>query len=146
MHIRTQVRNAAVTRLAGLSFTGAHVYASRVRPVDSTLMPCLLIYTDEEELGPATMHGTYARALTLAVKIVAEQSGEGIDALLDNIAEEVEAELGSSTPLLVGASQQLTLTGITVEFDDEGEKPAGSLTLTYRFEYFTTTAAPGTAL
>ena len=146
MHVRTQIRNAAVTRLAGLALTGANVFASRIRPVDSTKMPCLLVYTDEEELGPATVHGTYARDLTLSIKIVAEQSGEGIDALLDDIAEDVEAELGNATPLLVGASQQLTLTSIAVEFDDEGEKPAGSLTLAYRFQYFTTTAAPGTAL
>jgi hypothetical protein len=146
MHVRQQVRDAVVARLFGLTLTGPHVFKQRLRPVDQANLPCILVNTDEEEVLPATIHSTIARQLVLTIRCMAQGTDGSLDDTLDEIAEDVEAELGNGTPILVGASEQLLLTAVGVEFDTEGEKPAGALTLTYRYEYFTTTAAPGTAL
>ena len=76
MHVRQQVRDAAVARLTGLPLTGARVFASRIRPIEQSQLPCLLVQTNDEEVLPATVHGAYARQLQLVVECVAQASGD----------------------------------------------------------------------
>jgi hypothetical protein len=145
MHVRQQVRDAVALRLIGLPLTGSNVFKKRLRPLDPTQLPCILVNTDEEEVLPATIHTMIQRQLTLTVQCMAQGTDGVLDDTLDDIAEDVEAELASGA-ILPSASEMMILTGVGVEFDTEGEKPAGILTLTYRYDYFTETAAPGTAL
>lgn len=145
MHVRQQVRDAVGARLLGLPLTGARVFKKRLRPVDPTDLPCLLVATDEEEILPATIHTHILRQLVLTIRCVAQGTDGVLDDTLDDIAEDVEERLATS-PILIGTSEQLLLTGVGIETDIEGDKPTGVLTLTYRYDYFTETAAPGTAL
>jgi hypothetical protein len=48
-HVRQQVREALAIQLTGLTTTGAKVFQSRVYPLESSDLPCLLIATEEEE-------------------------------------------------------------------------------------------------
>jgi hypothetical protein len=144
MHVRTQIRNAVVARLTGLPLTGANVFASRVYPIDDTQLPALLINTDGEEIEPNAT-GLLIRSLALAIRVLVRKPGVGLDDDLDTIAEDVEEAMATG-PLLAGASEQMTLTALAVEFDREGDAPFGVLTLNYRIDYITTSAAPGSAL
>lgn len=144
MHVRTQIRQAVVTRLTGLPLTGANVFASRVYPIDETQLPALLVNTDSEEIEP-NAQGVLLRSLELTVRVISRKSGAGLDDELDTIAEDVEEALASA-PLPGVPTQQIVLAGLAVEFDAEGDAPHGRLVMSYRFDYFTTTAAPGSAL
>ncbi len=144
-HVRRQIREAAATALAGLATTGSRVFQSRVYPLRDADLPCLLISTDDEQVDQnnAVSGGEMTRELTLTVRGVAKATAD-LDDTLDGIAEQVEPVLNVST--LGGNVKTCRLTGIKVEMDDVLEKPVGIITLEYRTLYFTTPAAPGTAL
>jgi len=144
-HVRRQIREAAATALAGLATTGSRVFQSRVYPLRDADLPCLLISTDDEQVQQENMvaGGELTRELTLTVRGVAKATAD-LDDTLDGIAEQVEPVLNVST--LGGNVKTCRLVGIKVEMDEALEKPVGIITLEYRTLYFTTPAAPGTAL
>jgi hypothetical protein len=132
-HVRTQLRAGLVAALTGLATTGNRVHASRMRPVKAEQMPCLLIATGDERIeSTALQYGPLDRALTLHVSGFA--MGATVDDTLDQIAHEVETAL---------ASKNYKLQGIEVDFDDELEKPVGSITLSFEILYFTQAGSPG---
>ena len=49
-HVRTSIRSAIVSRLTGLTTSGARVYPSRIHPLADANLPCLRVYLDEEEI------------------------------------------------------------------------------------------------
>jgi len=134
-HARQTIREAAATLLTGLTSTGSRVFQSRIVP--QTTLPCLLVMTDAEEIAPGAFEKQLDRRLTLTVVGVAK-AGSTLDDNLDTIAAEVETALGSD--------YRYELTGIDVDFDETLEKPAGRITLTYAYRYFTNAGAPGTVL
>lgn len=134
-HARQTIREAAATLLTGLTSTGSRVFQSRIVP--QTTLPCLLVMTDAEEIAPGAFEKQLDRRLTLTVVGVAK-AGATIDDNLDTIAAEVETALGSD--------YRYELTGIDVDFDETLEKPAGRITLTYSYRYFTNAGAPGIVL
>lgn len=135
-HARQTIREAAASKVTGLTTTGANVFQSRMVP-QSTALPCLLVMTDAEEIAPGAFERQLERRLTLTVVGVAK-AGATLDDNLDTIAAEVETALGSD--------YRYELTGIDVDFDETLEKPAGRITLTYGYRYFTNAGAPGTVL
>ncbi len=134
-HARQTIREAAATLLTGLTSTGSRVFQSRIVP--QTTLPCLLVMTDAEEIAPGAFEKQLDRRLTLTIVGVAK-AGATLDDNLDTIAAEVETALGSD--------YRYELTGIDVDFDETLEKPAGRITLTYGYRYFTNAGAPGTVL
>ena len=144
-HVRRQIREAAATALTGLATTGARVFQSRLRPLRDADLPCLLVNTDDEEIDTLTIgsHPTQERQLALKVRAVAKDASD-LDDTLDGIAEQVEPVLNGAT--LSGKAKKCLLASIRVEMDETLEKPVGTITLEYRVTYFTTPAAPGTAL
>ena len=50
LHVRTQLRHAAVELLDGLPTTGDRVYRGRRRPLANDHAPSLLVYTDDEDV------------------------------------------------------------------------------------------------
>jgi hypothetical protein len=132
-HRRTQLRAGLVAALTGLATTGSRVHASRMRPVKAEQMPCLLIATGDERIdGTATQSGPLDRQLTVNIRGYA--MGATVDDTLDQIALEVETAL---------ASKGYALQSIEVDFDDELEKPVGSISLNYEIMYFTQAGNPG---
>jgi hypothetical protein len=96
-------------------------------------MPCLLIATGDERIdGTATQSGPLDRQLSVNIRGFA--MGATVDDTLDQIALEVETAL---------ASKGYALQSIEVDFDDELEKPVGSISLNYEIMYFTQAGNPG---
>ena len=144
-HVRRQIREAVATAVTGLSTTSTRVFQSRVYPLRDADLPCLLVSTDEEQIdsGNAAMGGELERELTVMIKGVAKANAD-LDDTLDGIAEQVEPVLNGTS--LGGKVKKCLLSAIRVEMDDSLEKPVGVISLEYRVTYFTTPAAPGTAL
>lgn len=132
-HLRTQIRESVATLVTGLTTTASRVYQSRMRPVKADQMPCLLVTTNDESIEATTLHaGPQDRTLDLVIRGFA--MGGDLDNTLDQIALEVETALGSTAH---------TLKRIEIDFDDELEKPVGSISLTYEVLYFTQAGNPG---
>lgn len=131
-HVRTSIRAAVAAALTGLATTGSRVYQSRMRPVGDGQMPCLLITTNDERIeATTTTSGPQDRLLEVAVRGFA--MGATVDATLDQIALEVETAMPAN----------YVLRQISVDFDEELEKPVGSITLIFEVLYFTPAGNPG---
>lgn len=137
-HARQTIREAAATRISGLTTTSTRVFQSRMVPQESGTLPCLLVTTNDEEIVPGTIGNLVERQLELVISGVAKATSN-VDDTLDTIASEVETAMASFT-------YRNELTRLEVDFDEALEKPAGRIALTYRVTYLTAAGAPGTAI
>ena len=144
-HVRQQIREAAATLLTGLTTTGARVYQSRIYTLRDPDLPCLLISTDDEQVVSTgiAINAIQDRSLKLTVRCVSKLVSN-LDDLLDTMLAEVETALGNQE--LGGKCENIILESITVEMNDELEKPVGIATATFNVSYFTATGSPSTAL
>ena len=129
-HVRQQIRDQVAALLTGLITTGDRVFKSRMRPQDQ--LPCLLVITADEDVETGSS-GSMDRTLSVVVRGFAKGNA-GLDDTLDQIALEVETVLSPTG---------FELRKIETDFDDELEKPVGSITLTFQFLYFTQAGNPG---
>lgn len=141
-HSRQTIRDGVAALLTGLPRTGSRVYASRVRPVPSSEMPALCIYTLEEDAQRQSLKPTLLRQVNLVVAIYDEgPDGDVMDAL-DDSAAEVEARMGADKSLGIAGvlDSQLVKTMVAVPELANTEKIAPTLSLVYRVQYRTTQA------
>ena len=131
-HARTQIRQAVAALVTGLPTTGSRVFQSRMRPQGAANLPCLLVTTDGEQID-STVDSILLRDLSVSIRSFA-MGGATLDETLDQIALEVEAAMATNPRAIFER--------IEIDFDDELEQPAGSVTLTYRIQYYTTAADP----
>lgn len=148
-HVRTQIRDAAVALLDALETTRDKCTGGRPnsRPIQESELPCLLVYTNEEESAPAS-RTMPARRLQRAVQLVVHGYAQGtgdIDATLDTIAKEVEAALGAD-PTLGGLAKDTYLVGTLKQSDADAQKPTWEVVLTFTCEYSTREDIPDAAL
>lgn len=133
-HCRRTLRELAASLVSGLTTTGARVHQSRVYPRTAADLPCLLVHTDDEEIGD-TSAGPHDRRLTVVIDGYA-QATANLDDTLDQIAYEVEIAMATDS--------RFRLRRINVDFDESLEKPAGVIRLGYEILYFTNAGDPGT--
>lgn len=148
-HVRTQIRDAFVSALTGLTTSGARVFPSRIHVLRDADLPCLLINLDNEEIAPATLHANPMLERTAELKVRAcAKVAANLDDTLDTMVAEVEAAIaGAADPSFGGLIKPQALpASLDIDFDDGLEKPVGVATLTYRITYFTAAASPATAL
>lgn len=146
-HVATQIRDAAVTALTGLTTTGARVFADREYPLQTSNLPGLCIYTRNETEEPITFKGAtrrLQRTLELLVVAYAKTIGD-LDKTLDTIRKEVETALAADPPL-GGLAKELWPQACEKDVDAEGDKPVGVATMVFHVEYHTAQNAPDTAL
>lgn len=136
-HARQTIREAAASKVTGLTTTGANVFQSRMVP-QTTALPCLLVATNDEEIVAGTIGTIVERLLDLVITGVAKATSN-VDDTLDLIAAEVETAMATFT-------YRAELQRIEVDFDESLEKPAGRIALTYRVTYLTTAGVPGTPI
>ncbi len=98
-HIRKQIRDAVVTALTGLASTGSNVFPMRVRPVDDSKYPALLVYTLAERSQPGDMGHPRDLDRNPLIAIEAITGGDTFDDDLDQIAVEVETAMANSAKL-----------------------------------------------
>ena len=145
-HARQQLRERVATDVTGLTTTGSRVYQSRIYNLEKTDLPCLLVYSKNEDSERDTFKGTNGLARNLSIVIEGYQKGASdLDDSLDTIAEEVEAALGAD-PTLNGLAKDSFCASTDIEDTGDGETPIGLVRMTFNVNYRTTTTAPGTAI
>lgn len=145
-HARQQLRERVATDVTGLTTTGSRVYQSRIYNLEKTDLPCLLVYSKNEDSERDTFKGTNGLARNLSIVIEGYQKGASdLDDSLDTIAEEVEAALGAD-PTLNGLAKDSSIVSTDIEYTGDGETPIGLVRMTFNVNYRTTTTAPGTAI
>lgn len=139
-HCRKQIRDAIESALAGMA-TVQSIQTGRVHPLDSDLLPAVLIFTNEEVVEDLNKAGDGTRNLTVAIE--AHTQGANVVDTLDAIAAEAEPLIFAGVPVWV---KDVELTSTTVELSGEAVSPAGLIRLEFAVVYHVNPAAPDTPL
>ena len=145
-HVRQQIREYFGTNLTSLTTTGSNVYQSRVYPLDNTRLPALLIYTKSEASEPIVI-GT-DRVMSRELSVVVEgyvKSTTNFDDTIDTISKEVEEAIAADRTL-GGLAKDTYLESTEIEFNSEGEKPMGYVSLTFISNYYVKEKNPDVAV
>jgi hypothetical protein len=145
-HIRQQIREKFGTTLTGLTTTGSNVFESRVYPLENTNLPALIIYTKSETSEPIVI-GTdrvMSRELSVIVECYAKATSN-FDDTIDTISKEVEVAIAADRTL-DGLAKDTYLESTEIEFNAEGEKPLGYVSLTFLTNYYVKEKAPDVAV
>src|SRR5210317_649365 len=145
-HIRQQIREKFGTTLTGLTTTGSNVFESRVYPLENASLPALIIYTKSETSEPIVI-GTQ-RVMSRELSVVVEgyaKATSNFDDTIDTISKEVEAAIAADRTL-DGLAKDTYLESTEIEFNSEGEKPLGYVSLTFLTNYYVKENAPDVAV
>lgn len=145
-HIRQQIREKFGTLLTGLTTTGSNVYQSRVYPLENANLPALIIYTKSEESEPIVIG--IDRVMSRVLSVVVEgytKATSNFDDTIDTISKEVEAAIAADRTL-DGLTKDTYLESTEIEFNAEGEKPLGYVSLTFLTNYYVKESAPDVAV
>lgn len=145
-HVRQQIREYFGTTLTGLTTTGANVYESRVYTLQEDTLPSLVIYTKSETSEPIVI-GT-DRVMSRELSVVVEaycKATSNFDDTIDTISKEVEAAIAADRTL-DGLAKDTYLESTEIEFNAEGEKPLGYVSLTFLTNYYVKENAPDVAV
>ena len=148
MHVRRKIRDEIISKVTRLNTTGTNVFPHRVYPVQESALPAIIVYTSSESSARATLGGfasvvSMHRNLNVTIEVYVKATKNMVD-ILDQIAEEIEVAMGDDETLS-GLSEDLFLTGTSIEITAEGDQPVGLLKLDYQVDYRTTND-PSTAL
>jgi hypothetical protein len=146
LHLRQQIIEAIVTAVTGLDTTGAHIFRSRVSPLQRTELPALIV-----RMAPATEDVLVdqlpaPRILDRSARI--EVAGvvvtkDNFDADLNQICLEVEQALAMP---IAGPWKHLTLRRTDFNLTGTAEQPTGEVSMTYEAKYLAREDAPDVAL
>lgn len=145
-HIRQQIREKFGTTLTGLTTTGSNVYESRVYPLENASLPALIIYTKSETSEPIVI-GTQ-RLMSRELSVVVEgyaKATSNFDDTIDTISKEVEEAIAADRTL-DGLAKDCYLESTEIEFNGEGEKPLGYVSLTFLTNYYVQETNPDVAV
>lgn len=145
-HARTQIRNAAVTALTGLTTTGARVYKGRVRPLGAAHDPALLVYArvtrSETDSRPPRK---FMHTLQLFVEGRVSKAGAAAAADLEDALDQVELEVTAAIAAsgnLSGLVQDIMPVASTLTTEAPGERHEGEVRIEFEVLYRTAEAAP----
>lgn len=145
-HLRTQIRDAVAAALTGLPTTGARVYPSRVYPVQTADLPCLLVYARRDDVQLETIHAPKYLQRTVELEVVAlAKAASDLDDVLDQMCKEVEAALAMPVAALAGIAQDINPVSTEFELVGAAEKPTGSASMIFTVGYFNLENAPDVA-
>ena len=145
-HVRQQIREYFGTTLTGLTTTGSNVYESRIYPIENSKLPALVIYTKSETSEPIVI-GTdrvMSRELSVVVEGYAKATSD-FDDTIDTISKEVEEAIAADRTL-DGKAKDTYLESTEIEFNGEGEKPLGYVSLTFLTNYYVQETNPDVAV
>lgn len=147
-HVRTQIRNLAVSTATGLGLTGSNVFESRLHPLSQSQLPCWIVSADEEETENITMSmgGVPEQQRTLMLEFNGYARGvSGVEDSLDSMAEQLEAVILPAA--FASLAKDIVLESTEVQLVTEDlDNTFGIVTVVYRVTYHTTAGAPGTAV
>lgn len=147
VHVRTQVRDAAVVALTGLATTGARVFKSRVYPAQDHEMPCLLVYMQGDFADPQTLDVPEYQRRTAELRVEGLAFPDtDMEDKLNQIGLEVEIALA---PGLVVDSKLLVCTYVgsdTVLRGPEGAMEMGAIVVRFATDLLTLASNPDALL
>ena len=145
-HVRQQIREYFGTTLTGLTTTGSNVYESRVYTLQEDTLPSLVIYTKSESSEPIVIgvDRVMSRELTVVVEAYCKATSN-FDDTIDTISKEVEEAIAADRTL-DGLAKDCYLESTEIEFNGEGEKPLGYVSLTFLTNYYVKETNPDVAV
>ena len=149
-HMRTQIRGAAATLLAGITALASgsdSLFAARTDAIGADLLPALAVSTADESTQGVTSPGA-ARVVQREVQLVVEavvRENDTYAETLDGLCKEVEALLAANMSLGVGA-KWIDPPETNIEFDGRASVTFAVAVMTFRVVYFTAQNAPDVAL
>ena len=144
-HVRQQIRERIGTTLTGQTTTGTNVFESRVYPLEDSKLPALIIYTKSEESMPIEIgsNRTMERSLTVNIEGYVK-ANSNFDDTVDTICKEVETAMATDITLN-GLAKDSFLETTEIEFNAEGEKPVGFVTMSFKVDYYVLESSPDVA-
>ena len=133
---RHQIREYIKTLLTDChEDVGSKVYSNRVSAYWKSEVPCISIFTRDEEAKPRTMAAAqYIRVMSLVIEIHAT-GNESLDLKLDEIADAVEVKISQDSNF-GGLATSSLLQSTEIELNTEVTTEAiGSLSLVYSITY-----------
>ena len=144
-HVRQQIRERIGTTLTGLTTTGSNVFQSRVYPLEDSNLPALLIYIKVEESMPIDIGAARTMERNLTVNIEGYvKANSNFDDTIDTICKEVETAMASDVTVN-GLAKDSFLEATEIEYNAEGEKPVGYVTMSFKVDYYVLETSPDVA-
>lgn len=148
-HNRTEIRAAVKALIDAIpSPVAANVYLERRRRIDSTLRPCIIISTGEDDQDPAerAMGGPYQVEHTQSLLIELHADGDEGDTAADTIdAMELQVEAALASDLeLGGLCELLTPVASTLEMSADTDRVTAVRGVTYSVAWRSAFGTPDT--
>jgi hypothetical protein len=131
---RKAIRLHVANLLKDKTAAGEKVFASRAFPVWDQELPVVLVYTNAEQseiLNEAPRE--YRRTVRLVVEALAK-ADQGVDDILDDMAEAIEQAMALDDTL-AGKATDCRVSQVDLEVVDGGEKAIAALRLSYDVQY-----------
>lgn len=139
-HVRQQLREAVATVVTSLTTTGTNVFQSRVYPLQTSNLPCLIVTTDGDQVENITMHSPVQQQRTTIVRIdVYARATANLDDTLDLICKEVEIAIANASSATV---KGLMYVGSQIEVEVLGDQPVGKVSMVFSKDLYTVSNAP----
>lgn len=139
-HVRQQLREAMASALTGLTTTSTRVFQSRIYPIETSQLPCLVVTSDGDSVSAESAHRPHQQQRTTTVRIEAYAMAKSdLDDTLDTICKEIETALGALTS---GVAADCYLRGTKLDYEALGDQPVGKATLIYIKDLYTLSNAP----
>lgn len=131
---RKAIRQAVAALLSGKTAAGARVFASRATPVWGQELPVVLVYTgSEQSVVFNAAPKEYRRTVRVVVEAVAK-AAEGVDDLLDDMAEQIEQAVALDDTL-GGTASDCQVAQVDMDVVDGGEQPMAACRITFDVQY-----------
>jgi hypothetical protein len=134
-HIRKEIRDDIKTTLTGLATTGENVFQSRVYPMRSNNLPCILIFNKSEQVAYSSIGipRLQERLATYDVEVYVKGTS-GYDDTLDAICVEIEEALATDITR-GGDAIDTQIVSFESEFNGDGDQPVAYCKLTVEVKY-----------
>ena len=112
-----------------------YVFDSRIYNIESSALPCIIIFSNSENIATSTITRprTQDRQLKVTIECYARATS-GVDKLLDDLTAEIE-ELIITSLELSSFYKDCRLESTDITFNHEGDQPVALATLVYGVLY-----------
>lgn len=139
-HVRQQLREAVATVVTGLTTTSTRVFQSRVYPLQTSELPCLVITTDGDQSENLTVHNPVQQQRQAPVRIEAyARATTTLDDTLDTICKEVETAIANTSSSTV---KGMLYSSTQIDIEILGDQPVGKATMLFSKDLYTVSNAP----
>lgn len=141
-HVRQQLREQVADAVTSLTTTGSRVFQTRLYPLSTSDLPCLIVTTESDTVEYLTIgQAEIERDILVHIKGYARENSD-LDDKLDDIGADVEAAIYAADLI----AKDVRLIGTDLDESAVGEKPVGVITLIYSMKVYTRDGSPETAL